>query len=367
MSTELAPCVPTWVMMEREADMQVDARTMKSVVFLGEPAGNGFRADGTAFFLSVTEEDAKEFVYLVSCRHVVRPFTDREQTEPDNSSIWIRVNRKRSSPRLYETKRSEWICHEDRFIDVCVFPCNLSWWEGEDDVDVGVVSASREILTPEKERQQGELRVGDPLFMPSVFVGRVGSRRNIPVLRLASVAALAEEPVEWGSRRRPAYLIETRSLGGTSGSPVFLHTAAIGRFIGDGSEAWADVWQNADTGEYELPYFLIGMMQGTHGGQYASDFATDPEDERVVPTDADFNAGIGIVIRYQEILEVLNRDELKAARMATVKQSKKDSGYRPAAAPARGPPTKGENPQHKEDFSRLLDAAVKGPQSGDQT
>lgn len=367
MPTETAPCVPTWVMMEREAAMQIDATTMKSVVFLGEPADSGFRAVGTAFFLSVTEEDSKDFVYLVACRHVVTPFKDREQTEPDDRSIWIRVNRKRSSPRLYETKRSEWICHEDRFIDVCVFACNLSRWEGEDDVDVGVVSASREIFTPEKERQQGELRVGDPLFMPSLFIGRVGSRRNIPVLRLASVAALAEEPVEWGSRRRPAYLIETRSLGGASGSPVFLHTAETGRLISDGSEDWADVWLNPDTGEYELPYFLIGMMQGTHGGQYASDFATDPEDERVVPADADFNAGIGIVIRYQEILEVLNQNEMKAARMANVEQSKKDSGYRPASGPARAPSTTDENPRHKEDFSSLLDAAVKGPRSDDQT
>ncbi len=367
MSTELAPCVPTWVMVEREAAMQVDTRTMKSVVFLGEPAVNEFRADGTAFFLSVTEEDAKDFVYLVTCRHVVRPFKNREQTEPDDSSIWIRVNTKRSSPKLYETRRSEWICHEDRFIDVCVFPCELSFWEGEDDVDVGVISASREILSPEKELEQGELRVGDPLFMPSVFIGRVGNRRNIPVLRLASVAALADEPVDWGSRRRPAFLIETRSLGGASGSPVFLHTAEIGRLIGGGSEDWSDVWLNPSTGEYELPYFLIGMMQGTHGGQYANDFASDPEDERVVPTDTDFNAGIGIVIRYQEILEVLNLDKLKAARMASVEQSKKDSGYRPASAPARARFTTDENPRHKEDFNSLLDAAVKGPQSDDQT
>ncbi len=96
-------------MMEREAAMQVDARTMKSVVFLGEPAGDGFRADGTAFFLSVTEEDAEDFVYLVACRHVVRPFKDREQTEPDDSSIWIRVNRSGSRP-LHQQRTTHWDC-----------------------------------------------------------------------------------------------------------------------------------------------------------------------------------------------------------------------------------------------------------------
>ena len=93
----------------------------------------------------------------------------------------------------------------------------------------------------------------------------------------------------------------------------------------------------------------------------------DPEDERVVPADADFNAGIGIVIRYQEILEVLNRDEMKAARMATVEQSKKDAGYRPASAPAPEPPTKADNPSHKEDFSRLLTSVTTGKPRDDQT
>src|SRR5690606_30737090 len=104
-------------------------------------------------------------------------------------------------------------------------------------------------------------RPGDPVFIAGVFVGRVGDRRNIPVLRLASIAATADEPVAWGSPRRPAYLIETKSLGGTSGSPVFLHTAAGGRHLGENDAEFLDVWKNPETGEIEGPYYLIGMMQ----------------------------------------------------------------------------------------------------------
>lgn len=38
-----------------------------------------------------------------------------------------------------------------------------------------------------------------------------------------------------------------------------------------------------------------------------------------------------------------------------------------AAPQDKAPPTTDENPRHKEDFNYLLDAAVKGPQSNDQT
>ena len=109
-------------MMEREVAMQVDERTMKCVAFVGESGTGGFRADGTAFFLSVTEEGAQDFVYLVTCRHNVHPHVmgGADTPERNDDPIWVRVNRKVSRPKIYETRRGDWICHKDRFVDVCV-------------------------------------------------------------------------------------------------------------------------------------------------------------------------------------------------------------------------------------------------------
>ena len=334
--------------------MQVDELFLNCTAFLGVPTESGFLADGTAFFLDITVDETS-FVYLVSCRHVVKPFKSDRKPTPNDDPIWIRVSTKGGEPKTYKTKRSDWVCHDDRFIDVCVYPCDIARWESEDGVDIGVLNADGMMLTPQKEEMWGRLRLGDQLFITGVFVGRIGDRKNIPVVRVATVAALPEEPVAFGSPRRPAYLIETKSLGGTSGSPVFLHVEPIGRAIGDHEHEI-----HPETGDVVLPYLLVGMMLGVHSGKYAADFIEDTDAEKVVSKDADFNAGICVVISYAQILEVIDQTPLKDARLATIEERRKQSGYRPASVPPAKaePPTKADNPQHREDFNSLVDAAV---------
>ena len=158
---------------------------------------------------------------------------------------------------------------------------------------------------------------------------------------MATVAALPIEPVAFGSPRRPAYLVETKSLGGTSGSPVFLHTEPNARTIGDPL----------------LPCFLVGMMQGIHSGQYAADFIEGAD--KVVPKDADFNAGIGIVLPYTQIMEGLDDPALREARLKVLEAKRKQSGYRPASGGRikQAPPTTDENPQHRDESLVNLNVA----------
>lgn len=346
--------------------MQVDKRIMRSVAFLGIQAGDTFIAQGTGFFLRVTEE-YETFSYIVTCRHVVDPFFVVAGKEtPNDEPIWIRVNRTNREPKTYQTRRSDWVCHpkSKRSIDICVHEIPLRQWESQDDAEIGWINADKDFFTPDKERKNGALSLGDPLFIPALFTNRPGEKRNIPIFRTASVAALAEEPVPHGSPYRPAFLVETKSLGGTSGAPVFVHLAEIGRHIDDGEHDWSYVWTNQETGEVEPPYYLIGMMQGSHGGRYYHDIP--PE---VAPKDADFNAGIATVLPYPLIMEVINNPILKERRMAAIEESKKRSGYRPASASAakQKPPTTAGDSQHKERFNQLLNAAVKSPKSGGQT
>ena len=50
MRSQFAPALPRWVLLEREAAMQVDDLIRKCVAFLGVPAPNGdFIGYGTAF------------------------------------------------------------------------------------------------------------------------------------------------------------------------------------------------------------------------------------------------------------------------------------------------------------------------------
>ena len=121
------------------------------------------------------------------------------------------------------------------------------------------------------------------------------------------------------------------------------------------------MWKNQETGEVEWPYYLIGMVQGSHGGRYENDIP-----EEVAAKDADFNAGIATVLPYPLIMEVIDNPVLKERRMAAIEASKKRSGSRPSSAPKStnsaeaGP----DDPQSKERFTALLNAASRKKPQG---
>jgi hypothetical protein len=178
--------------------------------------------------------------------------------------------------------------------------------------------------------------LGDEIFITGAFVGRVGESKNIPVIRIGNIAAMPEEPIDFSSPKRPAYLIETRSLGGISGSPVFLNLQPQ-RIRGRVEHGRPVKVRHIDSerlrDEIQFPYLLIGMIIGLHGGTYPTDFVSeDDTDGLIAPKDVEFNAGISVVITVQDIIDFLYSERLKQARRDTIGEKKKQSGYRPASA-----------------------------------
>lgn len=360
----LAPAVPHWITMEREAEMQIDEGILKCSVFLGAPNERGFGAEGSGFFVYLTEEEL-DFTYVVTCRHVIQPFDPPGSTNLNPGKIWIRANTKLDrKPRTIETIRGEWFPHPDRTIDICAYPFDVRKWDADDVLDIGRFQIQSIVLHKELEETAG-LSLGEEVFITGCFVGRIGESRNIPVVQIGNIAALPREPVWGGSPRHPAYLIETKSLGGISGSPVFLNTALLAPL------RLKPKMSKTPDGQKISPYLLIAIMQGLHSGNYYSDFVGEREDQIIppVPADVDFNAGIGIGIPVVHILETLNQPALKEARMATIQAKKKEVGYRPASsspqtkvtasAPSEIPPS------DRERFNSLLNAAAQKREAKD--
>ena len=131
---------------------------------------------------------------------------------------------------------------------------------------------------------------------------------------------MALEPVIMASPKRSAFLVETRSLGGMSGSPVMFHTdpARAGRR--------EPLQTDPTTGLLIGPYFLVGILLGGWSGQYTADFLT----RNGVGTDVEFNSGISVVIPSSSIMEVINQEALRNTRNETISEIRKTSGYRPA-------------------------------------
>jgi len=357
MSSVLAPCAPLWVMLEREAAMQIDEEILACVGFIGEPSEQGFVAAGTCFFVYLVEE-TESFQYIVTARHLVRPVRPGgKELLPLDGIVRIRVSRKTKPPHIIKTVRKEWIVHHNRHVDVCVRQFDLRAEDPDDDFHLNELSIGGPTSILYHERNYGPIAIGDEIFIPSVFVPHVGEKRNIPIVRIGHIAARPIESIRAGSPTLPAYLIETKSLGGTSGAPIFLHLlptlprntrhskpTQIGRLV---------------------PYALIGMVLGSHSGKYASDFVESDNEENLISKDADFNAGISVALPIQIVLDVLNSDKLKRSRTATIEAIKKQSGYRPSSAV--NPKSRNDNPSHKEDFTRLVDVAARKRPRGDQT
>ncbi len=319
----LTPCVPRWLIMELIEEMQIDEEIAACIGFIGVNSEHGFIADGTCFFVQFPEE-TEAFLYMVTARHLVRPMRFGKETEPLDGIVSVRLSRKTKPPLVLQTRREEWICHPNRFVDLCVRP--FDHWQLNPDGDlflasVELVGEKSLVLTPERWERVGKISLGDEIFIPSLFPGHVGERRNIPAFRFGNIAAPPLEPVRVGSPAVPAFLIETRSLGGTSGAPVFLHFKPelprdAPRFFADGP------------GGRIVPFALIGMVLGAHSGKYASDFVTTDAEENLISTDAEFNAGLSVVLPIEHVVELIQSDEFRSARLVTLDAIKKQSGFR---------------------------------------
>jgi hypothetical protein len=68
---------------------------------------------------------------------------------------------------------------------------------------------------------------GDDTFMVGRFINHAGKQRNTPSLRFGSVAMLPFEKIKLqNGHMQEAFLVETRSISGYSGSPVFVYRPA---------------------------------------------------------------------------------------------------------------------------------------------
>ncbi len=339
--------------------MRVDSGIEKVVVFIGRVVRGEFVPYGTGFLVATIVED-ETFQTIVTARHVL----DWIQGTDD---IFLRVNTHDGNFRLEETKRSNWICHRDKRIDLAVLPIHLS--AGLFDIlhiDLEQISLTDEVL------KEHDIGIGDEIVMCGLFLSRPGEARNIPVIRAGVLSAMPSEEIKTEYGFHHAYLVEARSTGGLSGSPVFVQTGLWRSYPG----VQGNVIPKMTTGG--LRQYFIGMILGHNTLETRQDSleivrtidvpeegAEKERHAKIIP----HNSGIGIVLPVSYIAETVLAPALQAQRRKAIGDKRKRQGYTSdsAGSAGRAPSTKADNPSHKEDFNRLLDAAVKGPKSGPRT
>lgn len=196
--------------------MRIPDNILDGVCFLGVKIAGGphvglFQTLGTAFLVTIIEGPLW-FSYLVTARHVVD-----EAKRGGYPNLIARVNGKDGNAIMVELPDG-WVMWENPAIDVAViaFPMDYDRF--------AFAAMPLDMLVDAPVMQRNSIGPGDELFAVGLFSLRVGTQRNIPIVRSGILAAMPydSEPFTKDGCPYHAYLAEMRSIGGLSGSPVFI-------------------------------------------------------------------------------------------------------------------------------------------------
>lgn len=327
--------------------MRVSDRIKKCTVFIGMAESRGFVPIATGFLIAKPIDGGQAFQYLVTAQHCI----------VSGKKLYVRINKTDGSAAVFEIPHDKWFYHPDvtRVIDVAVMPILLP----ADIYDIASINADEEVVT-DRVITMHDIGIGDEVAFPGLFVHHSGQGRNIPIMRSGTLAAMADEPVITQSGPMRLYLAEARSIGGHSGSPVFVNMHAPRNFPSDKPR----LLQLPGTAK---PYYLLGLirshLRAKDSGEYATD---DPKTE-----DLWVNSGIATVVPAHDILETINQPELEELRRQAMKELHDQSVDVPTSVVVVNETelvtNPDENPAHREDFTALVGAASKPKPRGDRT
>lgn len=205
----------------------IDPRYLHCAIYLyptGDDARAGKSAGGTGFLVSVPSERHPELshVFAVTNRHVV---ARGQRFDP---APVIRMNTADGRVAVVELTPECWIEHPngDDLSVAHLSAENLRDFRYETvPIDRFITEAN---ATPPRDGQTeyygGNLWIGAPCILVGRFMNHEGRQQNTPAVRFGNLSMFPHEPImntETGLWQE-SFLVEVHSIGGFSGSPVFL-------------------------------------------------------------------------------------------------------------------------------------------------
>jgi hypothetical protein len=263
----------------------------KCVAFIGYEDGGQRRFAGSVFFLGRDTPGGRRAdpVYAVTARHVVELVRNRGNGQP-----LLRVNCADGQAKWVPTDAAGWFSPpDDGSVDVAILRAGIP--EGLDHL----VFPYSQCVDEEKLRAN-EVGLGDEVFVTGLLRYHPGTRKNEPVVRIGNLACMPEDKVlvspSFGAM--DAYLIEARSIGGLSGSPVFLNLGPV-RMLGANLR-----FQSGGPN-----VLLLGLIHG-HFDTAAVDIdEVDPTTAADRSGGGNVNAGMAIVVPFKKIAETIAKFE----------------------------------------------------------
>jgi hypothetical protein len=281
--------------------MRVPDAVLSTTVFLCKKTKKGaHECCGTAFVASVKEPEGSQHLYLVTAKHVL-PQVQREETIDGRKEkvVHVRVNMIGGSAE-YRTIVGEWSVSDDPGVDLAAIAYDWSLTQPTAILPIGTPMFLTDQIVAETA-----IGIGDDVFATGLFTSVVGEQHNQPIVRFGNIASMPDQPIiehdldtQESIPPYSVYLVEMRSTGGLSGSPVFV-TLGYSRDA-SGKPAGINLW------------YLLGVIRGhwpTEGTRGASFLADDF---------GQVQRGIATVTPIQYLTALLHAEPLASARRKMV-------------------------------------------------
>ncbi|MDO8953522.1 MAG: hypothetical protein Q7V63_01580 [Gammaproteobacteria bacterium] len=136
-----------------------------------------------------------------------------------------------------------------------------------------------------------EIDCGDEVFITGLFKHYAGNTRNSPIVRIGNIALMPSEKIQVNEHLIDAYLIESRSISGLSGSPVFVNLGDVRKLDDKVMHA---------KGDHIPPLFglICGHFDSKKEGVDAISDMTSNQEK--------INVGIAIITPVAKLAEMLN-------------------------------------------------------------
>lgn len=264
--------------------------------------------EGTAFFISIPSNlKGKRFYYLVTAKHVL--FDEGGKLI---SPLYLRLNTK-DGGRADILIDGTWEFSENDNIDVAVMgiaPPSTEHFDWKhchyhpSGSDMGKENARDNVFADQVAINEWQIGLGDELRVVGLFSKRTGNKRNIPIVRSGIISAMPEEPIEaeimkYGKKVKVkfnAYLGEIRSIGGLSGSPVFVAIEHFRKPRKENEERPLIMGVG-----YRI--FLLGLIRGHWHYEKQTSFITGAAHK--LKDIEQVNMGMALITPIQDVLDVL--------------------------------------------------------------
>jgi hypothetical protein len=279
--------------------MRVPETVRKCVFFIGfRDLDGSILYGGTAFIVTVPgSSDSSSFGYVVTAKHVVEAAEDKP--------FVLRANLRKGDSVVLEATAQHWAVHDDPTVDVAVAPLVFN-----DPLDLDILAIPVSTFLTEEIIAEQRIGTGDQVFITGLFNRAVGASRNMPIVRMGTIALMPAEKIPHAGALIDAYLIEHHSIGGLSGSPAFVSETAIIPF------AYTDKKKTREPLVIFAPgqTFFMGLVRGH--------WETPPNP--ILGQNEGMNLGISVVVPAQKIRDILFSEEQIALRKHIEEQELKN-------------------------------------------